>query len=65
MRRIIQHAPDGCGTAACATVAAAAREQSIAERVTVRVPGGDLYVRAGPRTYELTGPAEYVFEGAT
>jgi len=37
----------------------------MAERVTVRVPGGDLYVRAGPRTYELAGPAEFVFEGAT
>lgn len=54
-----------CGTGACATVAAAAYVQPIAERVTVRVPGGDLYVRAGPRTYELAGPAEYVFEGAT
>ncbi len=54
-----------CGTGACATVAAAACEQRMAERVTVRVPGGDLYVRAGPRTYELAGPAEYVFEGAT
>ena len=54
-----------CGTGACATVAAAACEQRMAERVTVRVPGGDLYVRAGSRTYELAGPAQYVFEGAT
>ena len=37
----------------------------MAERVTVRVPGGDLFVRAGPRTLELAGPAEYVFEGST
>jgi diaminopimelate epimerase len=53
-----------CGTGACATVAAAAREQRMADRVTVRVPGGDLLVRAGPRTFELAGPAEYVFEGS-
>jgi diaminopimelate epimerase len=52
-----------CGTGACATVAAAACEQRMAERITVRVPGGDLVVRAGPRTFELAGPAEYVFEG--
>ena len=54
-----------CGTGACATVAAAACEQRMAERVTVRVPGGDLFVRTGPRTFELAGPAEYVFEGTT
>ena len=54
-----------CGTGACATVAAAACEQRIADRVTVRLPGGDLFVRAGPHTYELAGPAEYVFEGTT
>jgi diaminopimelate epimerase len=52
-----------CGTGACATVAAAACEQHMADRVTVRVPGGDLFVRAGPRTFELAGPAEYAFEG--
>jgi diaminopimelate epimerase len=54
-----------CGTGACATVAAAACEQGMAERVTVRLPGGDLSVRTGPRTFELAGPAEYVFEGST
>ncbi|HEY8824533.1 MAG TPA: diaminopimelate epimerase [Candidatus Limnocylindria bacterium] len=53
-----------CGTGACATVAAAACEQRMADRVTVRVPGGDLFVSAGSRTFELAGPAEYVFEGA-
>ena len=50
---------------ACATVAAALAEQRMADRITVRVPGGDLYVRAGPSTFELAGPAEYVFEGST
>lgn len=54
-----------CGTGACATVAAAACEQRMAERVTVRVRGGDLFVRAGARTFELAGPAEHVFEGTT
>jgi diaminopimelate epimerase len=54
-----------CGTGACATVAAAMAEQSMAERVTVRVPGGDLVVRPGPRVFELAGPAAYVFEGST
>jgi len=54
-----------CGTGACATVAAAACEQRLAERVTVRVPGGELFVRPGPRTFELAGPADYVFEGTT
>ena len=54
-----------CGTGACATVAAAVCEQRMADRVTVRVPGGDLVVRPGARTFELAGPAEYVFEGTT
>src|SRR5207253_11299422 len=54
-----------CGTGACATVAAAMSEQPMAERVIVRVPGGDLFVRPGPRVFELAGPAEYVFEGST
>ena len=54
-----------CGTGACATVAAAASEHRMADRVTVRVPGGDLIIRPGPLTFELAGPAEYVFEGAT
>jgi diaminopimelate epimerase len=54
-----------CGTGACATVVAAIAEQRMADRVTVRVPGGDLYVRPGPNTFELAGPAEYVFTGFT
>lgn len=54
-----------CGTGACATVAAARSRQPMAERVTVRVRGGDLFVRAGAHAFELAGPAEYVFEGST
>ncbi|HEV8536492.1 MAG TPA: diaminopimelate epimerase [Candidatus Limnocylindria bacterium] len=52
-----------CGTGACATVAAAASERQMDDTVRVRVPGGELVVRAGPTAYELAGPAEYVFEG--
>jgi diaminopimelate epimerase len=56
-----------CGTGACATVAAAAaagRGHVIEGTVRVRVLGGELLVRQGSSTYELVGPAEYVFEGA-
>ena len=52
-----------CGTGACATVAAAACEQRMDAALRVRVPGGELVVRAGPDTFELSGPAEYAFEG--
>jgi diaminopimelate epimerase len=54
-----------CGTGACATAAAAMTEQPMAERVTMRVAGGDLFVRPGPGGFELAGPAEYVFDGST
>jgi diaminopimelate epimerase len=54
-----------CGTGACATVAAAACLQAMAERVTVRLPGGDLAVRPAGAMFELSGPAEYVFDGST
>jgi diaminopimelate epimerase len=64
-----ERAPAGdltaCGTGACATAAAAMSEQPMAERVTVRVRGGDLFVRPGPGGFELAGPAEYVFDGST
>lgn len=52
-----------CGTGACAAVAAAACEQRMDEAVRVRVPGGELVVRAGRDTFELAGPAEHAFEG--
>jgi len=52
-----------CGTGACATVAAALCEQRMDAVVRVRVPGGELVVRAGRETFELAGPAEYVFDG--
>ena len=48
-----------------ALAATAMSVDRMAERVTVRVPGGDLFVRPGPRVFELAGPAEYVFEGST
>jgi diaminopimelate epimerase len=53
-----------CGTGACATVAAALCERDLAPRVTVSLPGGDLVVRPGAASFELSGPAEYVFEGS-
>jgi hypothetical protein len=40
-------------------------EQPMAERVTVRVRGGDLFVCLGPGGFEPAGPAEYVFDGST
>jgi diaminopimelate epimerase len=52
-----------CGTGACAAVAAAACLQQMDGAVRVRVRGGELVVRAGPRTFELSGPAEYAFAG--
>ncbi|TMC76578.1 MAG: diaminopimelate epimerase [Chloroflexi bacterium] len=52
-----------CGTGACAAVSAAMCVQPMADTVRVRVRGGDLVVRTGPKTFELSGPAEYAFEG--
>jgi diaminopimelate epimerase len=54
-----------CGTGACATVAAAARQGLVAPDTAVRVqlPGGPLQVRlAGDRVW-MTGPARQVFHG--
>ena len=52
-----------CGTGACAAVSAATCVQPMEGTVRVRVRGGDLVVRTGPKTFELSGPAEYAFEG--
>jgi diaminopimelate epimerase len=54
-----------CGTGACATVAAAARQGLVPADAAVRVqlPGGPLQVRlAGDRVW-MTGPARQVFRG--
>ena len=53
-----------CGSAACATLVAAARLGLMARKGTVRLPGGDLTIewRASDDHVLMTGPVEY--EGA-
>ena len=50
-----------CGTGACAAAAVAHRRGLVGERVTVRVPGGDLTVELG-ETIRLGGPVVHVFD---
>lgn len=54
----------GCGTGACAAAVAARRKGLVESTVTVASPGGELTIRwnDGERI-QMTGPAEYVFEG--
>lgn len=56
-----------CGTGACATVAAAAKENLIqkGEPVKVHLPGGDLLITISPDLSRIfmEGPAKLVFEG--
>ncbi len=52
-----------CGTGACAAVAAASARGLVDAFVSVRLPGGTLAVRMAGDRYELSGPAERVFEG--
>jgi diaminopimelate epimerase len=49
-----------CGTAACAAAAAAARAGKTGRAVTIRLPGGDLFIewRASNNRILMTGPAE-------
>ena len=53
-----------CGSAACATLVAAARLKLMERKGTVRLPGGDLIIewRASDDHVLMTGPVEY--EGA-
>lgn len=54
-----------CGTGCCAAAVACVLNGLTEERVTVRVPGGALFIewdRETDRVY-MTGPAETVFEG--
>ncbi len=55
-----------CGSAACATVAAAAARGLVARRVRVTLDGGDLDIhwREADDHALMTGPAAYVFYGA-
>jgi diaminopimelate epimerase len=55
-----------CGTGACATAVALASAGRIRpDGCTIRMDGGDLFVRWDPQSKEIrmTGPAETVFEG--
>lgn len=56
-----------CGTGACAAAAAAVIGEMTDERVSVRLPGGELkvyYDTAQDKIY-MTGPARVVFDGYT
>ena len=54
----------GCGTGACAALAAARLHGRAAQEATVSLPGGDLTIEwDGEGPVFLEGPAEYVFEG--
>jgi diaminopimelate epimerase len=50
-----------CGTGACAAAAVAHRRGLVGERVTVRVPGGELAVQLG-ETIRLGGAVRHVFD---
>jgi diaminopimelate epimerase len=54
-----------CGTAACATIAAAARIKLTGREATVTLPGGDLAMvwRQSDDHILMTGPVSYEFEG--
>jgi diaminopimelate epimerase len=55
----------GCGTAACATLVAAARENLTDRAATVTLPGGDLRIewRESDGHVLMSGPVELEFEG--
>ena len=53
----------GCGSGACAAVAAGQREGMLGGKVTVQLPGGELIVTAADQGFTQQGPAEYVFSG--
>jgi len=54
-----------CGTAACATMAAAARIKLTGRKATINLPGGDLAMewRESDDHLLMTGPISYEFEG--
>ncbi len=54
-----------CGTAACATIAAAARIKLTGRKATVTLPGGDLAMdwRESDDHILMTGPIAYEFDG--
>jgi diaminopimelate epimerase len=54
-----------CGTAACAAAVSAARTRRTGRKVTVTLPGGDLFIEWRERDDHvlMTGPVEYEYEG--
>lgn len=53
-----------CGSAACASLVAAARKELTGRRATVTVPGGDLLIEwEDSGNVRMTGPAEFEFSG--
>ncbi|MBV8755581.1 MAG: diaminopimelate epimerase [Hyphomicrobiales bacterium] len=54
-----------CGSAACAAAVAAARTRRTGRKVTVTLPGGDLFIewREANDHVLMTGPVEYEFAG--
>ena len=56
-------ATKACGSAACATLVAAARAGRAARRAKIRLPGGDLVIHWRDDDHVLmTGPVEFEFE---
>jgi len=55
-----------CGSGACGAVAAGINQQLLNERVTVSMPGGELYIewQGGDHPLWMTGPTATVFEGS-
>jgi diaminopimelate epimerase len=53
-----------CGTAACATLASAARTKRTGRAATITLPGGELFIEWDSRDHIwMTGPAELEFTG--
>ncbi|MBW3624025.1 MAG: diaminopimelate epimerase [Armatimonadetes bacterium] len=53
-----------CGTGACAAAVAAALTNRTGRSVTVKLPGGDLFIEwTGDNRIYMTGPAEEAYEG--
>ena len=55
-----------CGTGACASVVSGVINKKHGKSVTVRLPGGDLFIEwDGELSHPvyMTGPAKWVFEG--
>lgn len=53
-----------CGTGACASAVASMLNDKVSRKVTVHLPGGDLFIEwMGDNKVFMTGPAEEVFEG--